>query len=121
MFMQWINDGNRPIIPNVIPFWYSKLMQQCWHANPAQRPPFAEIVDVLTKELESTKPKPRVRSLGPLTSSSLATLRNSPKLSPILLPTSSRRIFTRLEEEEMSEILSDTASTARHSSRGIAS
>ena len=51
--MEWVDAGNRPIVPDDMPPAYALLMKRCWHGHPALRPPFTEVVAVLC-EIAST-------------------------------------------------------------------
>jgi Protein tyrosine and serine/threonine kinase/FYVE zinc finger len=43
----YVLDGGRPTIPDGVPPDYERLVRSCWHADPAQRPTFIEIVERL--------------------------------------------------------------------------
>jgi len=42
-------SGNRPDIPPSVPTAIAELISQCWSSNPAQRPSFANIVDLISQ------------------------------------------------------------------------
>ena len=44
-------DGLRPLIPPSTPLKVKSLIQRCWHQNPAMRPTFAELVDLIPQLL----------------------------------------------------------------------
>jgi hypothetical protein len=46
--------GYRPPIPTGMPDGYKELMTACWHADPAQRPPFEDIVTYLRRLYHSS-------------------------------------------------------------------
>ncbi|CAG8758921.1 800_t:CDS:2 [Cetraspora pellucida] len=59
-----ILEGIRPPIDKYTPYWYTKLMKQCWDANPKNRPKSSTILNEIRKqlriiyqnELENSKP-----------------------------------------------------------------
>lgn len=46
-YMRHIGKGKRPMKPESIPDIYWDLIQQCWKQNPAERPTFEEITEIL--------------------------------------------------------------------------
>lgn len=48
-------SGQRPAIPNDCPSAYAQLMQACWDPDPAKRPSFSHIVDLLNQQLQQLK------------------------------------------------------------------
>lgn len=46
-YMRHIGKGKRPMKPESMPDIYWDLIQQCWKQNPAERPTFEEITEIL--------------------------------------------------------------------------
>ena len=46
--MGYVESGNRPLVPDEMPPDYRELMERCWDGDPSRRPPFAEVVEVLS-------------------------------------------------------------------------
>ncbi|GLC58980.1 hypothetical protein PLESTB_001429200 [Pleodorina starrii] len=64
---QTSKEGRRPVFPVGTPAPYKELAERCWHADAAQRPPFSEILDLLTKlRSEIPGPTPLVQTTQPL-------------------------------------------------------
>lgn len=55
MYARVVYQGQRPTIPPGCPKQYADVMRACWDADPAARPTFEAVHDILVKQLDSMR------------------------------------------------------------------
>eukprot|EP01114_Cavostelium_apophysatum_P014620 TRINITY_DN3836_c0_g1_i1.p1 TRINITY_DN3836_c0_g1~~TRINITY_DN3836_c0_g1_i1.p1 ORF type:complete len:606 (+),score=97.86 TRINITY_DN3836_c0_g1_i1:61-1878(+) len=61
--MDFLSKGLRPHVPNGCPRYYERIMEACWNQDPACRPEFIEIVNLLEQKSEPYVLKKRVKAI----------------------------------------------------------